>query len=278
MKVVRALRSVASQVKHELFPAPDVAAWRHACRVAADRPRHTPGEIALNGYRIAYADLLTLCPQWHHMFIADTLRFEAAVPDPRILDCGANIGLASLYFKRLYPRARITAFEADPALATICRRNMAANGAADVDVEAKAIWRDEGGVRFQREGADSGAIEGTSAGLSAQAVDVPAVRLRTLLMRERIDLLKLDIEGAEALVLADCEGAFDNVRAILLDLHEFDPRQRNTPDVLRLLTRAGFLVSLAEVTPLPWRSAELLGSPFPRDSVVWASLVRAWRR
>ena len=276
-RIVGTLRSVASQAKHQLFPAPDVGAWRRACRRAAETPRHTPGEIAMNGYRIAYGDLLTLCPHWHGIFVAGSMRFEADRPDPRILDCGANIGLASLYFKRRYPRARITAFEADPALAAICRRNTAANGAADVEVVPKAIWRDEGVVRFQQEGADSGAIEGTSAGLEAALIDVPAVRLRTLLERERIDLLKLDIEGAEAAVLPDCEGALGNVRAMLLDVHELAPTHRVTPDIMRLLARAGFLVSMSELIPLPWRSAQRFGSPFPADSPAWATTLRAWR-
>jgi FkbM family methyltransferase len=276
--MIPALRNVASAAKHRLFPKPDVAAWRRACRLANDRPRHTPGEIAMNGYRVAYADLLTLCPQWRQLFVAEALRFEADRPDPRILDCGANIGLASLYFKRLYPRARITAFEADPVLAEICKRNMTINGVSDVEVEARAVWSDEGTVRFQREGADSGAIEGTSAGLAtAAAVDVPAVRLRTRLLRERIDLLKLDVEGAERFVLPDCADALGNVRMVLLDVHEFDPHHRQTPDVLSLLSRAGFLVSLSEVMPLPWRAAPGVTSPFPGDSPVWAALVRAWR-
>jgi FkbM family methyltransferase len=235
------------------------------------------GEIAMNGYRIAYADLLTLCPHWHGIFVAGTMRFAADRPDPRILDCGANIGLASLYFKRLYPRARITAFEADPAVAALCRRNMIANGAGDVEVEAKAVWREDGVVRFQLEGADSGAIEGTSTGLVAPSAEVPAVRLRTLLLRERIDLLKLDVEGAEAAVLADCEEALGNVRALLLDVHEFEPTERRTPDIMCLLARAGFLVSVSELIPLPWRSAERFGSPFPTDSPVWATTLRAWR-
>lgn len=275
--LIAEVRRAASEARRQLFPSAEVQAWRHACRLSARVPRHTAGEIALNGYRIAYADLLTLCPQWHDIFVSGSLRFTSSRPDPRILDCGANIGLASLYFKRLYPRARITAFEADPALATICCRNLAANGAIDVEVESVAVWRENGVVRFQQEGADSGAIAGLSAGLLAKAVNVPAIRLRDLLARERIDLLKLDIEGAETLVLADCADALDDVDAIVMDLHEFDPRARQTPDVMRLLTRAGFVVSLSDVSPLPWRSADRLPSPFPGHCLVWAATLRAWR-
>lgn len=273
--IVRGLRQAASQAKRQLFPSPELAAWRHACRVAEGVPRFTPGEIALGGYRIAYTDLLTLCPQWHDIFVAGSLRFASSSDRPRVLDCGANVGLASLYFKRLYPDARITAYEADPALADLCRRNLAENGARDVAVETAAVWTSTGTVRFQREGADSGAIEGASAGLTAPSAAVASVRLRDLL-QEPIDLLKLDIEGAERAVLEDCADCLGRVRAMILDLHEFDPEHRQTSRVLDLVRDAGFRFSLGDLSPLPWRGGGAR-SPFPGAAAAWAVTVRAWR-
>ena len=63
----------------------------------------------------------------------ETLKFCSTQPTPRILDCGANVGLASLYFKRLYPQARITAYEADPDIYQCLRNNLRRNGASDVE-------------------------------------------------------------------------------------------------------------------------------------------------
>ena len=60
---------------------------------------------------------------------------------------------------------------------------------------------------------------------------MPSLRMRDVLARERIDLLKLDIEGAEDAVLADCEPVLDRVNAIVMDLHEFDPRDRQSSRV-----------------------------------------------
>ncbi len=278
MSLARSLRRAASHAKHQVFPVPDVAAWRRACRAASHTPRYTAGEIALNGYRVAYLDLLTLCPQGHDIFVAGALRFESAEAEPRILDCGANVGLASLYFKRRHPRARITAFEADPDVARCCRANMANNGCGDVDVQAAAVWTEGGQVRFTREGADSGAIEGTSAGLgSVPASTVPAVRLRDVLQREaRIDLLKLDIEGAEHLVIPDCLDALARVSAMLVDVHEFDPARRRAPALLEALSSAGFRYAIDNLVPLP-RRASLDAAPFRGAAAAWAMLVRAWR-
>jgi len=275
--LLRRARGAGAAFKRWLFPPRELAAWHYACRVAAAVPRHTPGEIVLDGYRLAYADLLTLCPQWRDIFVDGALRFTSASNRPRILDCGANIGLAALYFKHLYPQARITAYEADPALAALCRRNLTSNGAGDVDVDAVAVWAHEGSVSFQKEGADSGAIEGTSVGLAAETMTVPSIRLRDVIARNPIDLLKMDIEGAEVTVLTDCLTALDNVHAMILDVHEFDPRHRRTPEVFDLLERAGFRVSMSNVVPLPWRSTAPVASPFPDNSDTWAVTVRAWR-
>jgi FkbM family methyltransferase len=275
--LVHTLRRAASHAKHQWFPSPAVAAWRQACRAAAEVPRHVSGRILLDTYHVEYADLLTLCPQWHDIFVRETLKFSARTTAPRILDCGANVGLASLYFKRKYPAARITAFEADPELAAICERNLGGNGAADVKVEAAAVWREAGTVRFQREGADSGAIEGTSSGLQAAAIDVPSVRLRDRLAAERIDLLKLDIEGAELAVLSDCADVLANVNAVVMDLHEFNPEVRQTPAIMSLLADAGFRMSLSDATPLPWRDSGEQRSPFADCASSWCATLKAWR-
>ena len=45
------------------------------------------------------------------IFINKSYLFKSAKPDPFILDCGANIGMATLLFKKLYPNAIINCFE-----------------------------------------------------------------------------------------------------------------------------------------------------------------------
>lgn len=283
----RTARRLAGQAKRTLRPAPEVAAWRRACQEAERLPRYTPGTIDLMGYRLRYGDLLTVCPQWHDLFVTGAYRFESAHPEPRILDCGANLGLASLSFKRLYPRARITAFEADPALAEMARENLKANGAGDVEVVQAAVWTRGGTLDFQCEGADSGAI----AGIAGEAGDtgrgpvrtVPSVRLRDWLEREPVDLLKLDVEGAEAAILADCAGALGRIRAVIAEIHEFEPDRRHTPGILAELSGAGFTYTLDELHPMappaapPQRRTAPASSPFPGRPLGWVVLVRAWR-
>ena len=229
-------------------------------------------------YDLQFSDLLSFCPQWEDIFVKRTLAFESDTASPRILDCGANVGLASLYFQRRYPEARITAYEADPALYRILRSNLDANGAGAVEAQHAAVWTAAGTLTFQCEGSDSGMIGSLPGAVHGRATEVPSVRLRDLLEAEPIDLLKLDIEGAEDLVLADCEPALHRVKALVMDLHEFEPSVRQAPRVLELLTRAGFSYSIDEFVPLSWREPRAgADTPFPGKAMQWAMTVRAWR-
>ena len=270
-------RRIASKLKHGLFPKPALRAWRKACRQSTHVERYCPGTIRLMGYRLQYADLVTLCPQWHDLFVRQHLAFKASGTAPRILDCGANIGLATLYFKSLYPGARITSYEADPDICEMLRENLRNNGASDVEVIPAAVWTADGDVSFYCEGADSGTIEQFASGVQGTMQHVPSIRLRDVLLQENIDLLKLDIESAEVAVLDDCRDALQNTSAIVMDLHEFDRDRRTTTAVLELLGEAGFRYSLDSLDPLPWKGTAGDQTPFPGTAECWAVLVRAWR-
>ena len=273
----RAKRKLGA-LRRRVFEHPEKAAWRRAWHQAEITPRFTPGTIRMMDYQVRYSDQMSFCPQWEDIFVRRTLAFTSASPAPRILDCGANVGLASLFFRRLYPEARITAFEADPALFAILSANLATNGAGTVETRHAALWTSTGTLTFQCEGSDSGMISSLPGAVDGRATTVPSLRLRDVLDEGPVDLLKLDIEGAEDIVLADCEPALHRVKALVMDLHEFDPTVRQAPRVLELLTRAGFSYSIDEFVPLTWREP-LAGddTPFPGKAMQWAMTVRAWR-
>jgi FkbM family methyltransferase len=277
-KLYRSGRRLAGGAKRRLFPRAEIAAWNKAKKIAESVARFTRGRIQLLDFDLEYVDALTLCPQWHDLFVRQTLRVELQAETPRILDCGANIGLASLFFKKLYPNARITAFEADPEIAAVLRGNLERNGCSDVEVVEAAVWTNDGKIDFLREGADSGTILEFASGLAGTRASLPSVRLRRFLEAGHVDLLKLDIEGSEPAVLFDCKEALKAVSALVVDLHEFDPRQRASQAVFELLTQAGFLFSLDDLAPLPWRPPVAApGTSFPGTHLCWCVLVRAWR-
>lgn len=275
MTVLADLGRLVSAVRRRLRPSPDEAARRRLESVAASVGRHTPGQVRLAGLDVHYVDALSTVPQWDDLFVRGSLRMSFATSSPRVLDCGANIGLASLALKRAHPAARITAFEADPTLADVLRRNLRVNGAADVEVVAAAVWSSTTSLRFRAEGTDSGAVDAVAADTPGEAIEVPAVRLRDWVAREPIDLLKLDIEGAELEVLRDLAPVLGHVRALQMEVHDFAAGDRRLPACLDLLTQAGFEYSLTDLHQAAWRPAAPSAGPFP-GVAAWVVLVRAW--
>ena len=270
-------RRLARDVRRDIWPTPEHAVLRELEWRAVHEPRSAGGQIGVPPYRFDYVDAMSTWPQWDDIFVHQSLAFDTDAAAPRILDCGANIGLASIYFKRRYPRAKVTAFEPDPRLASICRSNLAVNrGTEQVAVKEAAVWTTDGTVEFICEGTDSGAIASLDEPVQGPVAPVPSVRLRDWL-DEPIDLLKLDVEGAELPVLDDCRDRLRNVRAMFVELHESNPRRRQTGSIFELLTAAEFIFDVRALTPLPWRCSQVQ-SPFTDPSLTWVATVRAWRR
>ncbi len=277
MRVRYLAERVGAVAKRQLFPTPAEAAGRLIETRAAGEPRYVAGRISVLGLDLEYVDARTLELQWREIFVRRSLAISLESASPRILDCGANVGLASLWLKQQYPAARITAFEPDAVIADTLRRNLARNGAADVEVMQAAVWREDGSATFRREGADSGALDPVAADTSGDRVPVPTVRLRRWLTSEPIDLLKIDIEGAELDVLVDSADCLDRVHNLCVEVHDFQAQRRLLPHCLLVLERAGFTYALGDFTSAAWRSDGQPRGPFPSAVPSWIVMVRAWR-
>lgn len=277
MSVARTARMVASRAYRRLHPTPAEAAWRRIVREADRSPRYTAGRLRLLDLDVEYPDAQSLAPQWHDLFVRETLAFDPGTDEPRVLDCGANVGLATLWIRRAFPRARVTAFEADPVIARMLAANLARNGCADVEVVAAAAWRGGGTLVFRREGSDSGAVDEVGADTEGERVRVPAVRLRDWVAGSRVDLLKLDVEGAERVLLGDLADVLDRVRALHVEVHDFDAARRLLPGCLEILSAAGFTYALDDFAVADWRQGTRPSGPFRHARSGWIVLVRAWR-
>src|SRR5262249_32454906 len=83
-------------------------------------------------YGMRIADGFDFYTQFKDIFVQQVYRFDARRPDPHVIDAGSNIGVSTLYFKHLYQRARVTAFEPDPGLFRTLQENMKRNGLSDM--------------------------------------------------------------------------------------------------------------------------------------------------
>jgi FkbM family methyltransferase len=142
-----------------------------------------------------------------------------------IADVGANVGYTSLFLHAYFPKAKLLAIEPDPENFRALMHNISLNRMADVQCYQAALWsrrealtiaadfRDkrEWSRRVSNEVGSRGTVE---AMLPKQLLD--------LFESGTIDLLKVDIEGAEELVFSSYEDSvqfFRHVKFIAIELH-----------------------------------------------------------
>jgi FkbM family methyltransferase len=215
----------------------------------------------LFGNPVSITDSFWYLHSLKEIFVEETYKFKTDVTAPYILDCGSNIGLSVIYFKRLFPKAEIVAFEPDKHIYDLLNSNLKGFGFNDITVENKAIWREKTILNFSASGSlggklnDNGIDNSDLTDVAATGViKVETVRLRDYLTR-KIDFLKIDIEGPEIEVLLDCDGLLENVQNLFVEYHS-DPKKTQDLDILlSLLKKAGFRIYIKEAwnnLPLPF--------------------------
>ena len=142
------------------------------------------------------------------------------------------------------------AFEPDPIAFARLKQTLERNSVRDVRPINAAVAGEDGMVPFYSEPGDTGGI---TAGLNASwsgavAREVRAVRLSAMI-REPVDFLKLDVEGAEYAVICDLveTGTIDYLREAVIEFHEPGADVGGVEQMVRLLEASGMQVSRSGV-------------------------------
>lgn len=223
------------------------------------QPRHTPGHFQFPFGDLRYADALVLKYQYREIFVQRGYDFACSHDSPLILDCGGNLGLSVVWFKRRYPKCRVTVFEADPSIAEILTSNMAALKLKDVEIVQAAVWNQTGTVSFVADGTDAGRINVRSGDRK-----VRSIRLADFIT-EPVDLLKLDIEGAEYCVVADLYGTgkLHLVNRLICEIHSRPEERCQIAALLSALVEDGFKISFNHARSAPDLGGDAEPTPFP---------------
>jgi FkbM family methyltransferase len=220
------------------------------------------------GARIPHASLGRAAPP--QVFTADAREHSLHGYVPRrgdiVFDIGAGVGAETLVFSRLVgDSGRVVSVEPHPGtyerLVAVCRANGLANvtalqlAASDRDGEA-LLTDDQNHVR--------NALVGTG----GDGVEVRARRIETIageLGVRRIDLLKMNIEGAEEAAIRGLGALLDETRNVCISCHDFladrtgDEQLRTKTAVRAFLAEHGFVVTSRDDAEQPWTRDYLYG-------------------
>ena len=184
--------------------------------------------VQLDGFEIFAYNYSTLIALYRDIFLKQVYQFNTKKDQPFIIDGGANIGMSVLYFKRLFPNAEIWAIEPNPTAFTLLQKNIFANQITGVTLFACALSEVEGKIDFYipaQKGSLNGSVNSNYVpGILSQ---VDAKRLSDLIGSRKVDVVKMDIEGAENSVIKELyeHHVLGNIDQCILEYHHLNNDQ-----------------------------------------------------
>jgi FkbM family methyltransferase len=210
--------------------------------------RRTPYGSVFELDPVGYIDRIVLTEGYYESEVLEALR-RHLTPDGVLWDIGANFGLHSVTLGRLLPTARLFAFEPNPAMQRQIATHAARNAVA-LEVVPVALADSAGPRQFHVN--DTG-----NAGMSSlvrweeghydRVISVECARADALIAAGRVPaptVIKLDVEGAEAAVLAGLGEVLraPALRAIVLEAAADLLTRPDTDPIAGPLRRAGFVL------------------------------------
>ena len=197
---------------------------RGVCGVVAFRLCGRPRELTIvpghSNHKVHLRlDTSDFCA-YRDVLIFRTKSYDPPIPDftPSIIvDAGAHIGMASILFTLKYPAARIIAIEPEPSNFAVLVKNTAAFKMI-TPIQA-AVWRENTEITL---GPSTAHPKGAFQIVENGSQRVRAITIDKLMQEagiDSIDLLKVDIEGAEIEVFESCFW-IKKVRVMAIELHD----------------------------------------------------------
>ena len=234
-----------------------LAYWRLTLKLMLLAPFMSLKRERFLGFDVEAFDYETLHFLFREIFVRNEYWFQSASARPLIFDCGANIGFATLFFKWLYPDGVVHCFEPDRPTFDLLRRNVQTNRLTDVHLHNVALSAAVGTVEFFVSASRNGSLlmsmdPQRSAAADYKRTTVEAAKLSAFVNGNDVELMKLDVEGAEQSVMTDLvqSGALGKVKQLVVEYHHHvDHRRAKLAAFLRLLEGAGLEYQVDAVSP-----------------------------
>lgn len=147
---------------------------------------------------------------------------QREVEPTTIVDAGANVGYFSILINSLYPDAKIVCIEPSESNVNCLKKNIK-HCANNVEIVPAALWSNDRKLEMKNEHAEEWTFQLTDRSPSAGKYD--GISLTSLMMKfglQKIDILKIDIEGAEAILFSDMDfiSKLDKVAILAMEIHD----------------------------------------------------------
>jgi FkbM family methyltransferase len=202
-------------------------------------PAHESTTTDLLGHTVKITDAEKFIHMYQNIFREQIYKFDPINNPPCIIDGGANIGIATLYWKKEYPKSEIIALEPDPYIFEVLEYNVESNNLENTRLIQKGLWKEEKMFQFKQDRQDGGHFDLFPAKKSLGTCKVPTTRLSPFL-EQKTDMLKLDIEGAEVEVVKDAEDKLVNVENMFVEFHSYPDKEQKLSELLKIIKRAEF--------------------------------------
>lgn len=155
------------------------------------------------GFKVTAYNFGTLLFLFKEIFITRDYFFESETKSPKIIDCGANIGMSVLYFKFIFPNCSIIAFEPNPRAFYLLKKNIEQNNLKNVVIHNLALSDVKGEIDFFT-GSDEQILLASTIKERGGTHEIKIeTELLSNFLKESVDLIKMDIEGSETKVMKD---------------------------------------------------------------------------
>jgi FkbM family methyltransferase len=193
---------------------------------------------------------------YKEIFTEEIYKFNGASNSGIILDCGANIGISTLYLAINNPQSEVYAFEPDKIIFELLSKNVQNNQLTNVILNNQAVWTEKCELSFSNKGSEASQIDATG----TSSTKVNAIRFSDFLSKfEKIDFIKMDIEGAEYDVIKDCANQLHKVENLFLEYHGTNAETEKLTTLLNIVKNAGFKLYIK-------MAADNLNKPFLEKS------------
>jgi FkbM family methyltransferase len=170
--------------------------------------------------RLKTTDLVT----FRKIFIDREYGLELSNEPRWIIDAGANVGFASMFFARRYPGAKIVAIEPERENFALLQKNV--RPYPNIIPMQAALWERTATLDLVDPGIGPWAFQVHEQGRAPTGKLVGTIAAVTVADLQKthgmktVDILKVDIEGGEKEVFDHSDGWLDSVGVVLIELHD----------------------------------------------------------